>query len=423
MESRKPKIRFKGFTDPWEQRKLGEIASIKTGPFGSLLHAEEYVDDGIPIVTTEHFKSSFLPDEKAGLPQVSESDRARLEQYSAIEGDILFSRVGSVDVNAQVTAAQSGWLFSGRVLRVRPVASVISPDYLHYELSTDDVKRSIINRAVGGTMASTNTEILEETEISFPRSVKEQLEIGGFLGNLDTLITLHQRKLNALKKVKKSLLEKMFPKPGEFVPEIRFEGFTDPWEQRKLGEIASIKTGPFGSLLHAEEYVDDGIPIVTTEHFKSSFLPDEKAGLPQVSESDRARLEQYSAIEGDILFSRVGSVDVNAQVTAAQSGWLFSGRVLRVRPVASVISPDYLHYELSTDDVKRSIINRAVGGTMASTNTEILEETEISFPRSVKEQLEIGGFLGNLDTLITLHQRKLTALKIVKKSLLEKMFV
>ena len=181
---------------------------------------------------------------------------------------------------------------------------------------------------------------------------------------------------------------------------------TPAWEQRKLGEIASIKTGPFGSLLHAEEYVDDGIPIVTTEHFKSSFLPDEKAGLPQVSESDRARLEQYSAIEGDILFSRVGSVDVNAQVTAAQSGWLFSGRVLRVRPVASVISPDYLHYELSTDDVKRSIINRAVGGTMASTNTEILEETEISFPRSVKEQLEIGGFLGNLDTLITLHQRE-----------------
>lgn len=87
-------------TPSWEQRKLGEVASIKTGPFGSLLHAEDYVVDGIPIVTTEHFKSGFLPDDKAGLPQVSESDRARLEQYSAIEGDILFSRVGSVDVNA-----------------------------------------------------------------------------------------------------------------------------------------------------------------------------------------------------------------------------------------------------------------------------------------------------------------------------------
>jgi putative specificity protein S len=180
------------------------------------------------------------------------------------------------------------------------------------------------------------------------------------------------------------------------------------WEQRKLGEVASIKTGPFGSLLHAEDYVVDGIPIVTTEHFKSGFLPDEIAGLPQVSESDRARLEQYSAIEGDILFSRVGSVDVNAQVTAAQSGWLFSGRVLRARPTVSVISPNYLHYELSTDDVKRSIINRAVGGTMASINTEILEDTEISFPRSRTEQLEIGRSLGNLDSLIALHQREPT---------------
>lgn len=173
-----------------------------------------------------------------------------------------------------------------------------------------------------------------------------------------------------------------------------------------MGEVASIKTGPFGSLLHAEDYVVDGIPIVTTEHFKSGFLPDDKAGLPQVSESDRARLEQYSAIEGDILFSRVGSVDVNAQVTTAQSGWLFSGRVLRARPTVSVISPNYLHYELSTDDVKRSIINRAVGGTMASINTEILEDTEISFPRSRTEQLEIGRSLGNLDSLIALHQRE-----------------
>lgn len=195
------------------------------------------------------------------------------------------------------------------------------------------------------------------------------------------------------------------------------------WEQRELREVASIKTGPFGSLLHAEDYVVDGIPIVTTEHFKSGFLPDEKAGLPQVSESDRARLEQYSAIEGDILFSRVGSVDVNAQVTTAQSGWLFSGRVLRARPTVSVISPNYLHYELSTDDVKRSIINRAVGGTMASINTEILEDTEISFPRSRTEQLEIGRSLGNLDSLITLHQRKLELLRNIKKSLLDRMFV
>ena len=294
--------------------------------------------------------------------------------------------------------------------------------YLGHYLNVPAYHDQLLPLMQGIKVISVSKTALQDTQICFP-SVSEQFAIGASFNALDSLITLHQRKHDKLVQLKKSMLDKMFPKPGETEPEIRFAGFTDPWEQRKLGEVASIKTGPFGSMLHAEDYVDNGIPIVTTEHFKSGFLPDEKAGLPQVSESDRARLEQYSAIEGDILFSRVGSVDVNAQVTAAQSGWLFSGRVLRARPAASVIRPNYLHYELSTDDVKRSIINRAVGGTMASINTEILEDTEIIFPRSVREQSEIGGFLGNLDHLITLHQRKLELLRNTKKSLLDRMFV
>lgn len=251
--------------------------------------------------------------------------------------------------------------------------------YFVYSM-TDRIKKFAEQKASGSTFLEISGKGLAAGEFAFP-SKDEQTAIGSMFKQLDHLITLHQRKCQY-----RGLYEYL------------------SWEQRKLGEVASIKTGPFGSLLHAEDYVVDGIPIVTTEHFKSGFLPDEIAGLPQVSESDRARLEQYSAIEGDILFSRVGSVDVNAQVTAAQSGWLFSGRVLRARPTVSVISPNYLHYELSTDDVKRSIINRAVGGTMASINTEILEDTEISFPRSRTEQLEIGRSLGNLDSLIALHQ-------------------
>lgn len=158
----------------WEQRKLGEVADIKTGPFGSLLHASDYVDDGTPIVTTEHFKNGKLPEEKDGLPQVNKADAERLAQYAAAKGDILFSRVGSVDINAEVTAAQEGWLFSGRVLRARPDSGIALSDYLHYELETEGVRRSVLNRAVGGTMASINTIILEQTEIQLPKSLKEQ---------------------------------------------------------------------------------------------------------------------------------------------------------------------------------------------------------------------------------------------------------
>ena len=190
------------------------------------------------------------------------------------------------------------------------------------------------------------------------------------------------------------------------VPAIRFAGFTDPWEQRKLGDVADIKTGPFGTLLHAEDYVDDGIPIVTTEHFKTGVLPKDKEGIPQVSEEDAKRLEQYRAKEGDILFSRVGSVDANAQVFAGQDGWLFSGRVLRARPDLTLVSSAYLHYELETEEVKSSVISRAVGGTMASINTEILFQTPFFIPAKMTEQNKIGSTCARLDSLITLHQRK-----------------
>ena len=164
-------------------------------------------------------------------------------------------------------------------------------------------------------------------------------------------------------------------------------------------------------MLHAEDYVDDGIPIVTTEHFKTGALPKDKEGIPQVSEEDAKRLEQYRAKEGDILFSRVGSVDANAQVFAGQDGWLFSGRVLRARPDLTLVSSSYLHYELETEEVKSSVISRAVGGTMASINTEILFQTPIFIPAKMTEQNKIGSTCARLDSLITLHQRKRQWLK------------
>ncbi len=205
------------------------------------------------------------------------------------------------------------------------------------------------------------------------------------------------------------------------VPAIRFAGFTEPWEQRKLGEFG-IKTGPFGSTLHAEDYVAHGTPIVTTEHFKNGDLPSTGDGIPQVSDEDLARLGQYQLLRHDIVFSRVGSVDLNAEVKDAQVGWLFSGRVLRVRPDGSIDST-FMHYGLSTDQVRNSIIERAVGLTMASINTGILGDTAFVAPIDKAEQVMVGSFFSHLDNLITLHQRKHDQLATLKKSLLEKMFV
>lgn len=355
---------------------MGEVASIKTGPFGSLLHAEDYVVDGIPIVTTEHFKSGFLPDEIAGLPQVSESDRARLEQYSAIEGDILFLRVGSVDVNAQVTAAQSGWLFSGRVLRARPTVSVISPNYLHYELSTDDVKRSIINRAVGGTMASINTEILEDTEISFPRSRTEQLEIGRSLGNLDSLIALHQRKCQY-----RGLYEYL------------------SWEQRKLGSIAA--SFDYGLNAAATEYdgqnkylritdIDD-----TTHEFLKSDLTTPLADL--------AMSADYLLEEGDLLFARTGASVGKTYLYRQYDGTVyFAGFLIRAR-IGESADPEFVYQATLTDAYKKYVAITSQRSGQPGVNAQEYADYQLMLP-SRTEQQQIGMTLRSLDNLITLHQ-------------------
>mgnify|MGYP000586071351 CR=1 FL=1 len=270
---------------------------------------------------------------------------------------------------------------------------------------TDELKQYGELVGAGSTFVEVSGKQMAAMNLKMPTTIEEQQTIGRFFKRLDTLITLHQRKYEKLVNIKKSMLDKMFPKNGASVPEIRFKGFTDPWEQRKLGDISEIKTGPFGSTLHADDYVSDGIPIITTEHFKTGSLPTDKYGLPQVSENDFSRLSAYILNAGDIVFSRVGSVDINALITPFQSTWLFSGRVLRVRP-QNKNSSQFLHTLLETEDVKNDIRTRAVGQTMPSINTEILKTTPLRLPESTLEQEQLGKYFLNLDTLITLHQRE-----------------
>jgi type I restriction enzyme S subunit len=189
---------------------------------------------------------------------------------------------------------------------------------------------------------------------------------------------------------------------------LRFPEFSGEWKCTTIGNIGDIKNGPFGSVLHAEDYVENGIPIVTTEHFKTGLMPSDKFGIPQVSNEDYIRLKGYRLETNDIVFSRVGSVDINAHVGIEQNGWLFSGRVLRVRPKYDIDSL-FLHYALSTEAVKRDIRNRAVGQTMPSINTPILSSTTIQLPKDLFEQKKVAHFLRLLD------ERIITQNKIIEK--------
>ncbi len=411
-----PEIRFKGFSEDWEECNLGSVAEIKTGPFGSTLHAEDYVKDGEPIITTEHFKSGDLPNNKKGIPQVSSEDYARLKVYLLRSGDIVFSRVGSIDINAHVKSFQDGWLFSGRVLRVRTTESIDS-EYLHHELSTTRVRNNVISRAVGQTMPSINTIILKDTPIQVPKDTNEQSKIGSFINHLDCLITLHQRKYDKLVTVKKAMLEKMFPQNGAVVPEIRFKGFTEDWEVRKFGECVLIQRG--GSPRPIENFTtndENGINWIKIGDVSigSRYITKTKEKIIPEGERHSRKVQK-----GDLILSN--SMSFGRPYIMAIDGCIHDGWLL-IRDEKKMFDLEYLLQLLSSDYMLEQYRALASGGVVINLNSELVQSTNIFIPDK-NEQYKIGQFFSVHDNLITLQQRELEKLKNIKKACLEKMFV
>lgn len=403
-KSNKPELRFKGFSDDWEQRKFSEIAQRESSVRRS--------SSDFPSVEYEDVVS------ESGI--LNKDIRLKETQKTGIVFD------GSQVLYGKLRPYLHNWLspdFSGVAVGdwwvLKPAN--VDKNFLFRLIQTEKFD-DIANQSAGSKMPRADWNLVSNTEFMVPKEIEEGRKIGQYFSNLDRLITLHQRKCDNLKIIKKSMLNNLFPKIGEKVPKWRFKGFNNDWEQRKLDSISEIKTGPFGSTLHADDYVTDGIPIITTEHFKNGDLPTSKNGLPQVSDEDYKRLSPYVLNEGDIVFSRVGSVDINALVIPSQRHWLFSGRVLRVRPDMTNDS-QFLHTVLETETIKADIRSRAVGQTMPSINTEILNETLVMMPQLRAEQEQIGQFFYSLNKTITLHQSEVERLKKVKQFFLKKMFV
>jgi type I restriction enzyme S subunit len=203
----------------WKICKIREIGSVRTGPFGSTLHERDYVDDGTPIITVEHLGEFGIAHD--GLPMVSECDRNRLKAYSLQEGDIVFSRVGSVDRNALVRSAETGWLFSGRVLRIRPNRAIAESDFLSYYFHQEPFKVRVRNVAVGQTMASLNTQLLGSVNVILP-GMPEQRAIASVLFNMASEISALERRRDKTKAIKQGMMQALLTGRIRLVkPEVR----------------------------------------------------------------------------------------------------------------------------------------------------------------------------------------------------------
>ena len=339
------------------------------------------------------------------------------------EGDVVISDTAEDETVGKATEiikeGKTGVVAGLHTIPCRVKNGEFVPGWLGYFINSHFYHDQLIPYIHGTKVSSIARESLYDTYVVIP-PFDEQKRIIQSLSDTDALIAKSERLIKKYQAMKQGFLQHMFPRKGQTAPDLRLPGFTDPWEQRKLGDISEIKTGPFESSLHADDYVVDGVPIITTEHFKNGQLPEGKDGLPQVSEDDYRRLATYVMEDGDLVFSRVGSVDINALVTQFQKGWLFSGRVLRVRPDREYDS-QYLHVALETESVKNDIRSRAVGQTMPSINTEILNETPVIISKELKEQKLIGEYFLNLDRLITLHQRKCEKYKMIKQGMMEEL--
>ena len=398
--TKKPAIRFAGFTEAWEQRKLSELCSLVTKGTTPL--------DKSSVGTVNFVKIESI-DEVSGEIKITqkitdEEHNGYLRRSQLKKDDILFSIAGTL---GRVTAVKSSILPANTnqalaIIRLKSGCLQYIKTYLKGKVVADFIKE---NPTIGA-QANLSLEQVGNLEISIPTENEQKL-IGAYFVNLDNLITLHQRKYDKLTNAKKSMLEKMFPKNGSNVPEIRFKGFTETWEQRKLGEIFEEYSEKNHDKLPALMIIQGGGTIRRDESDRSLLY-------------DKANLANYKMVnEGDFI----------VHLRSFEGG-------LEMATNTGIISPAYhtFHGE-NTDsrfyylyfrskkfidiDLKPHVYGIRDG---RSIDIEGMKTVKIPFT-SYEEQKAIGMFIKHLDHLITLHQRKLEKLKIIKKSFLEKMFV
>ena len=407
MENNKnPNIRFKGFTDPWEQRKLIELTSVFTD--GDWIEAKDQSDSGIRLVQTGNVGTTEYLDKINNAKWISEDTFQTLKCKEIYEGDILISRLPEPAGRACIMPNLGTKMITAVDCTIVRTNENNDSKFLVQYLSTPSYFKIVNTFLGGGTRQRISRNNLAEIIVPTPCNIAEQAKIGAYFSQLDHLITLHQRKYNKLLNVKKSMLEKMFPKNGSNIPEIRFKGFTDPWEQRKLGDCFTerVESMPDGELISVT--INDGIK-------KFSEL-----GRHNNSNDDKSKYKKVCI--GDIAYNSM-------RMWQGASG--YSPYEGIVSPAYTVLSPNSginskcLAYQFKLPEMIHTFQINSQGITSDNWNLKYpaLSEIEIFVSKNEKEQAKIAEYFEGLDRLITLHQRELEKLQNIKKSMLEKMFV
>ena len=413
-----PEIRFAGFTDPWEQRKLGELGFAQSGI--GFPNTEQGGTEGTPFFKVSDMNMSGNEHELiASNNYVTPEQIARMGWHPINQlPAIFFAKVGAAVMLNRKRLVNKPFLMDNNTM-----AFSMDPSLLNTQFGQSLFERLDLTCLIQvGALPSYNSSDVESITVSLPSTMDEQRQIGECLCNINDLITLHQRKYDKLCAVKKSMLDKMFPKPGETEPEIRFAGFTDPWEQRKLSELTTMHARIGWQNLRTSEFLDSGnYYLITGTDFENGYV-----NLSTCHYVNKDRYDQDPNIQidnGSILITKDGTLGKVALVQGLDKPATLNAGVFNVViRNEEIVDNGYLYQYLKAPFLLNYVAQTATGGTIKHLNQNILIDFPVSMPSKGEQEL-IGDAFLRLDNLITLHQRKLNLLKNTKKSLLDRMFV
>ncbi len=396
-----PQIRFAGFTDPWEQRKLGDILqerNVRTSDFESNPIFSLTIEDGITPKTDRYERTSLI---------TKTEDLFKIVSPNEFVTNPMNLRFGAFGYNKNsLSVCVSGYY------DVFSIDNDKCSGFWNSYFKTPVALKRFDDAATGSLIEKRRVKYSTLCQLIFlmPKGMGEKKQIGAFFDRLDSLITLHQRKYDKLCVLKKSMLDKMFPKGGSLYPEIRFAGFTDPWEQRKLGELTESYSGGTPAAGESEFY-GGSIPFI-----RSAEIAAESTELfltEKGYESSSARMVK----PGDVLYALYGAT--SGEVAVSRQKGAINQAILAILPRDDC---DARYITAWLRKQKGYIVTTYLQGGQGNLSGVIVKNLEVFIP-SLPEQQKIGFMLSHLDSLITLHQRKLELLRNIKKSMLDKMFV
>ena len=401
-----PEIRFAGFTDDWEQRKLGTCGNIITGNTPSTKNKLNYTDNGLLWVTPTDIKSNITTKTANTLSEEGKKLARTLPKNS-----ILVTCIASIGKNTLILEEAS---CNQQINALIPNNNHDPYFLLTYSFIWSEKMKLI---AGAGTMDIVNKTQFSDILCAFP-SLEEQTQIGNFFKQLDDTIALHQRTLEKYQKLKISYLEKMFPKENELYPELRFPNFTDAWEQRKLGELGYTFNGLNGK--SKDDFGHGSAKYITYMNvYKNPIATLEELDLIEIDKS------QNEIKKGDILFTTSSETP---EEVGLSSVWMYEITNIYVNSfcfgfrLEQKISINYMAYMLRSNSIRNKITLLAQGISRYNISKKGMMNIEVFLP-SYAEQTQIGNFFKQLDDTIALHQREVKKYKKIKQSYLEKMFI